>query len=386
MATTGRTAADSDADALAETLREASHVHLVSHADGDALAATGLLTAALGPETNFQISTVRTRADADRRVDASAATTVVLGIEATDADATVRSGSIALATYDAAGALGGGETAHAPDDGDAARTRDDDPALALAGAVAAGVTPTGTALEDATEAGIERRPGVGIPTADVGDGLAHSTLFHADVSGDESAAGALLAELDLPAEMDDEARRRVASAIALSATEPPAPPRAADAIERPLRPYVLPDGPFETVEGYADVLEALARTDPGVAAALSLGLVDRTTALEAWREHAIEVHEALRLADRDRRSGIVALETGRADPWTTARLVRDFRSGEPSALVVGDGAALATTETDAKERLEEVDAVESVGGRSTLAFGSTDGDTNDLLDELEGTA
>lgn len=379
MATTGRTAAaDSDAEALAATLRDADFVHVVSHADGDALAAAGLLANALGPETNFQISTVRTRAEADRRVDASTATTVALGVDATDADETIQAGSIALTAYDAAVALDGGDSARASDAGDHA--------LALAGAIAAGETPSGTALEDATDAGIERRPGVGIPTADLADGLAHSTLFHADVSGDESAAGALLADLDLPAEMDEDAHRRVASAVALSATAPPAPERAVEAIERALRPHALPDGPFETAEGFADVLEALARSEPGIATALSLGRVDRTTTLDAWRDRAEEVHEALRLADRERRPGIVALETDEEDPWTTARLVRDFRSGEPAALVVGDGVALATSESDALERLAKIDAVESVAGRSTLAFGSTDASVDDLLSDLEGTA
>ncbi|WP_204282247.1 hypothetical protein, partial [Serratia marcescens] len=44
--------------------------------------------------------------------------------------------------------------------------------------------------------------GVGVPTADLAAGLAHSTLVHASFSGDEQAAGAFLAELGLPPEPD----------------------------------------------------------------------------------------------------------------------------------------------------------------------------------------
>lgn len=370
MATTGRTAAtESDASALAAVLSESDFVHFVSHADGDSLAAAAILANAITPETPFQVSTVRSRAAADRRIESATAATVTIGVEPADADAdaTLRTDSNALSAFDVATEFGS-----------------PDPGLAMAGAIAAGIVPSGDAVDVATESGIERRPGVGIPTADLGDGLAHSTLFHADVSGDEQRAGALLAELELPAAMDETAHRRVGSAVALAATEPPAPDSAVAAIERSLRPHVLPDGPFETVEGFADVLEVLARSAPGRAAALALGHDERTDVLETWREYAAAVHDAVRLGERTRRSGIVAIETDRGDPWTTARLVRDFRSAEPNVLAVGDAEiALATTDDDAVERLDALDAVESIGGRIHLASGTPDEDPDAILASLE---
>jgi len=368
MSTTGRTAAtDADDSALAATLREAEVVHLVSHADGDALAAAGLLATALPDDTPYQMSTVRTRAAADRRLASSAATTVALGFETEAADGHVDGSAVSYVAYDVARDL------------DSA-----DPVLALAGGIAAGVPAHGDALDDAEATGLERRPGVGIPTADLGDGLAHSTWYHASVSGDEQQAGALLAELALPAEMDDEAHQRVASALAMDATEPPASASAASALERALRPHVLPNGPVETLEGFADVLESLARSAPGLGAALAVGHPDRTEALSVWREHAIAAHEAVRRGDRTRTSGLVGLETDDADAWTVARLVRDFRSAEPAVLVVGTNeVALATTETNAVDRLQSVDAIDSVGGRETLASGPTDASVADIRSSLE---
>jgi hypothetical protein len=368
MATTGRTAAtDEDDAALAASLREASVVHLVSHADGDALAAAGLLARALPDDTAYQVSTARTRAAADRRLASSTATTVALGFATETADVHLDGASVSYAAYDVASEL---DTA--------------DPSLALAGGIAAGVLSQGAALDAAHDEGLTRRPGVGIPTADLGDGLAHSTLYYARVSGDEQQAGALLAELALPAELDDTAHQRVASALAMEVTAPPAPASAVPALERALRPHVLPNGPVETVEGFADVLESLARSAPGLGAAFAVGRLDRTDALSVWREHASTVHDAVRLGDRNRSSGLVVLEADDADPWTVARLVRDFRSAEPAALVVGtDEVALATTETNALDRLDAVDAIESVGGRDDLASGPTDAPTAEIRSSLE---
>ncbi|MFB6082057.1 MAG: hypothetical protein ABEJ67_04465 [Halanaeroarchaeum sp.] len=366
MATTGRPAAERpDVDALAATLGEADFVHLVSHADGDAIAAAGLLATALGTDTPYQVSTARTRAAADRRLGTTDDATVALGFDATDADVSLVADSVALAAYDVATTIGDG-----------------DPVLALAGALAAGVVPQGPVLDAAAEAGVERRSGVGLPTADLADGLAHSRLFHAGFSGQEGQAGAFLADLDLPADLDEAAHERVASAVALDATEPPAPPRAADAIEAALRPHVLPDGPFETAEGYGDVLDALARTAPGLATTLAVGRFDRAGVLDAWRDHAAAVHAAVRMAERSRHQGLVVLETEGADTWTVARLARDFRSAEPAVLVVGDDVALATTDRNAREILADAGDPDAMGGRDRLASAGPAADVDAIVRSL----
>ncbi|GGM66723.1 hypothetical protein J2752_000135 [Halarchaeum rubridurum] len=349
MSTTGRPESSADAATLAERCREAAFVRLVARPDGDAVAAAGLLArACAATRTPYQVSVATTRGAASDRLLAGAAddATLALGFEGTPADATLTGDTLSPAAFDAAREL-----------------HDSEPSLALAGVRATGAVPP----EELAEA-FERRPGVGLPVADLADGLAHATLLHADWSGDDRQAGALLAELALPAELDDDARRRLASRVALDATENAAP-RAVGALDGVLRPHVTPDGPFETAEGYADVLDCLAAREPGLAAALALGVADRPTALDAWREHASATHAALRTADPARYSGLVACEAD-APAWPLARLVRDTRADEPAALVVGDdGAVLATTPDgpDARGTLAAALDDDAVAGASTHA-------------------
>ncbi|WP_435096834.1 hypothetical protein [Halarchaeum sp. P4] len=349
MSTTGRSESSADAATLTDCLREAAFVRVVARADGDALAAAGLLgRACSATDTPFQVSVAATRSAASGRL---------AGVQESDAAVAVGFESLGDASL-SGGALS--ETAF-----DAARKLDDAPsvALALAGVRAADGVPTGTLADR-----VERRPGVGLPVADLADGLAHTTLCHAAWSGDDRQAGALLAELGLPADLNADARRRLASRVALDATESVAP-RAVDALSRLLRPHGLPDAPFETAEGYGDVLDCLAVGRPGLAAALALGVADRADALEAWREHATATHAALRHADPARYSGFVVCEAD-APAWPLARLVRDTQSPEPLALVVGDaGAALASTPDgpDASDVLAAAVGDGAVAGTPTRA-------------------
>ncbi|MGM0397933.1 MAG: hypothetical protein ACQEQY_02970, partial [Halobacteriota archaeon] len=74
-----------------------------------------------------------------------------------------------------------------------------------------------------------------------------------------------------------------------------------------------------------------------------------------------------------------------ADPWTTARLVRDFRSAEPTVLVVAaDEVALATSNDDARDRLASLDGIDSVGGHARLAGAWAETETDTLVTSLEG--
>jgi hypothetical protein len=256
---------------------------------------------------------------------------------------------------------------------------DADPRLALAGVAAAESDPAGSTLADVL--GAERSPGVGVPVADLADGLGHTTLLHAPFSRGTDAAGAVLAGLQLPAELDADAHRRVASLVAVeTVTATGATPRAAEAVARALKPLHLDSGPFATVEGYADVLCAVAREEPGTGIALALGHDARTAALEAWRGHARWVHAALREADAARYSGVVVLgvslpsdEEGATDDperhdrrltgrlRTVAQLARDFRSPEPTVLVVGDGVAAAATADDGVDVAEALSSAAEPG-------------------------
>ncbi|SEV96602.1 hypothetical protein [Halobacterium jilantaiense] len=353
MATTGRSAVASEPDA-ASVLSDAEFVRVTAAPTGGSVAAAAMLADACDERAvPFQVRVARS---APGSFDDSTASHVTVGIESGDAAASVTD-DVANDAFALVREAGG----------------DPDPVLAFAGAVADGVEPSSDVRE---AAGLDRRPGVGVPTADLAAGLAHSTLFHASFSGDEQAAGATLAELGLPPGLDESARRRLASVVALDATED-ASERAADAVAAGLRPHATPDSVFETVEGYADVLAALAWDSPGLGVAFALGAADRTDVVEAWRAHARDAHETVRVAELARHRGVVVVDAADSQP-TVARLVRDYRAEEDAVLAVGDGAAaLATTDADARAVLP--DAV----GTSRLAATETD-DEDALVETVRG--
>jgi hypothetical protein len=161
------------------------------------------------------------------------------------------------------------------------------------------------------------------------------------------------------ADADDEARRSIASRVALAvAGDDDATPRAADAVERALRPYATPEAPLATLGGFADVLTATARERPGTGVALALGHGGGDAALDAWREHGRAVHSALDSATTARHDGVFVVrapdELGAAETpgrlATLARLARDFRSPEPLVVAVGDGiVAISARESGADD-------------------------------------
>ncbi|WP_224332158.1 exonuclease RecJ [Haloprofundus halobius] len=356
------TARSADAEtapaAVAAALADAPFVRVVARADGDSLAASGILARALrSAEIPFHVQlrpnpTPESAATVtDDTVVSVGATAAALAVPGDDSPAS-------LAAYRVASELG-----DTPD-----------PTLALAGVVAGEGRLDDDAYDSirsaAEAAGVTRRPGVGVPVADLADGLAHSTLLCAPFSGDVESARATLAEATLPTDLDDDAHRCVASVVALDATAKGTTPRAVESLERVLRPYETPDGAFETVEGYADVLCAVARERPGTGVALALGHATdatRTAALDAWRNHALEAHTVLREAETARYADCFVVRTGLGSESlgvlaTTARLVRDFRSPEPVVLAVGDGVAAAAS-VDFRQLGETMaTAADEVGG------------------------
>jgi hypothetical protein len=374
-------AADEDApgETVAARLRTAPFVRVLARADGDSLAASGLLTRAcraLGVPFQVRTAPVPT-------VDVNDESLVVV-VGTTDATGS----DLVLGTSDTPASV----TAFA-----AARElgTDPDPVVALAGVVAAGSVPgadgSDAALDAAAEAAlVDRRPGVAVPVADVGDGIAHTTLAHGPFSGAVESVRADLAELDLPAELDADAHRRVASLVGVqTATAEGATPRAAETVERLLRPYATPEAPFATVGGFADVLDAVARERPGTGVALALGHEARDAALSAWREHALVAHDALRSATTGRYDGLFVARVDADTPpsalGTVARLCRDFRSPEPTVLVVADGAAAAAATDDAATDVGSALATAATGfdgtggGTPTAGDARFDASTEDFL-------
>ena len=332
------TAADADADAaetVASAVAAAPFVHLFGHADGDSVAACGLLAVALRERAvPFRVSIAADPTEAaaatDTKPEAAESRTLVVGADRDNGlavPATSRQpASVAAATI--------------------SRTLgvDPDPVLALAGVVAAGKTPgqanSQQLVERAEAAGhISRRPGVALPTTDLTD-LAHSTRLSAPFSGDRAATTALLEEVGVAdAEtLDAEQRTRFASTVAVeTATADAASAVAADSVEQSLRPYATPNGPFATLGGYADVLSALACRSPGLAVALAFESGAVEDALDCWREHAAATHAALTDPITGRYDGEFVSRVGTAQPAvlpTVARLTHQFHSPEPVTIVV----------------------------------------------------
>ena len=346
-------ATDDPVESVATTLSSASFVRLLAGADGDGLAAAGLLARALRRvDVPFQV-----RVDALGAGAPSSDDGVLVGVGSVyaNADVTVapETRPASLRASRIATEVGGTD-------------RPADPVLALAGVVAGGAHPASVAGElvaAAEEAGAAvRRPGVAIPVDDAVDGLTHSTLLHAPFSGDHDATAAAVSSLSLPdsgedSETDAETRRSLASRVALAvAGDDDATPRAADAVERVLRPYATPEAPIATLGGFADVLTATARERPGTGVALALGHGGRDAALDVWREHGRAVHSALDSASTTRHDGVFVVRAEDADAGTPgrlatlARLARDFRSPEPLVVAVGDGvAAISARESGAAD-------------------------------------
>jgi hypothetical protein len=357
MSATGRhDDGESAASDVAARLADASFVRLLSAADGDAIAATGLLARALD-ETPFHVS-VPDPLDAPT-VDGDDLT-VAVG----------RSVPGAVCTL-AATSTPASETAVA-----VSRELDAEPdvPLALAGALAA--RSVGGRVGEAATA-LDRRPGVAVPIDDLADGLAHSTLLHASFSGDPETTRGLLSDVDGDTEA---AHRTVASLVALETVgAADASERSATAVERALRPHL--GGPFGTVGGYADVLDVVAREAPGTAVALALGHDATDAALASWRARASRAHEGLRTASTGRYKGLFVVrdEAGDLPAETVARLAADFRSPEPVVLALAEGyaAATATVDRDLTDPMATV-ASELDGTAAPTATGAVarfDGDT-----------
>ncbi|RAW45201.1 exonuclease RecJ [Halorubrum sp. 48-1-W] len=372
-------------DALAGVLADAPFVRLVATDDGDALAAAGTLARALRERgVPFQVRIARDPVPDTAGDDVA----VTLGVDrGTHAVPGARRPASTTA-FAVARELG----------------VEPDPVIALAGVVAAGSVPgtdgSGDALEAADRAGaVTRRPGVAVPTADLADGIAASTLVRTPYSGDVEATRAALAALDLPAELDGDAHRQLASLVAVDvAGAEGASTRSASSVERALRPYAIDAaaGPFETVGGYADVLEALAREEPGTGVALALASEPgddlRTAAVDAWRSHGTAVHRTVDDATTGRYDGclVARVDAPASTLPTVARLIRDFRSPEPVAIAVDESAGRIAAAGTGDRGIGDAcrSAVREAGGDGwgdeTRGGVAVDGDPTDALAALRG--
>lgn len=363
MSTADRTDPDAPAASLASACLNAGLVRLVATADGDALAALGTLARALRErDVPFQASVARYPALDGTEAD------VTVTVGAADGDVALDEGPLTPVAFETAQELGA----------------DPDPFLAFAGSIAAGVIPG----EDApwyreAVSDLKRRPGIARPVTDPAEGLAYTTLAYApSLSGDEAAAREAVDALAAPE------GRRVASLLATAAVED-APARAAETVERALFPHV--GGPFETLGGYADLLDAVARVRPGTGVALALDHTVGDAAVAAWRDHGALVHDALGTADVSRYDGCLVVHVDE-DPdaddvplGTVARLAHGFRSPEPVVLAIGGEAAAAYGDGARRALTAAASALDAEStGRGPTAHARGITDDGALLDAVRG--
>lgn len=320
---------------IAAQLRETDFIRLIATPDGDALAATGVLARML--DVPFQASVAWESVG-----ESEADVTVTVG--RSDGDVAITDEPLSVRTFTIARALASGSDS---DVDSSSASESGVLALALAGVVAAerDLSEHADVFEAAN---IDSRPGVGVPTANIADGLAHTTLVHAPFSGDVAAATEALSDIAA-----DETGRTVASMLVFSIVGE-AKTRASEAIERAIHPSVAATKearmPFATLAGYADVLDALARSWPGTGLALALGHDCSDAALDGWRGHAKAAHAAVRNADLSQYRDLVVADASGTEAdggtiGTIARLVRDYRSpkSESVVLAIADDAVAGTT-------------------------------------------
>lgn len=383
MATTGRTEAEAPSNSdVAAQLHESSFVGLYPVRTGDAIAATGVLARSLDScGIPYQVALAPLPAEPCRETDADV--TVALGrpmdegFDALGDDGPTSGRAFAIAR----------ELEEETDRSPSTATVE----LALTGVLSAGETPPADLLDAADEAGLDRRPGVGVPTANLIEGVAYTTGFHTSISGSPEETAETLAGVDGlegedagkadavdsgPAEATD---RTIASLVSLTvAADEELPASGAQRFQRCLNTHE--SSRYRTTAGFADVLRATAAVAPGTALELALGTAEQAVGLDCWRDVGQTVHSQIRDAETNRYDGLVVVETQTGDFLDVfAQLVVDYRAAEPLVLAVTDGEAVARRSIDAEddaldgfplgERIEQAAASVDGVGRGTAVRG-----------------
>ncbi|MFW6436941.1 MAG: hypothetical protein ACOCYZ_04840 [Halococcoides sp.] len=351
MSSTGRSTESPAAD-VATAIDSAAFVRIVAAPTGDAVAAAGILGRACRERAiGLQVS-VAPRDD-----------------RATEADLTL---AVGCRRADRAIGLDG------PASPVAARVARElgatpDPALAAVGSRLAG------------EGGDDPAPGIAGPTGDPVDDLAHSTLLRGPWSGDADAAESRCADLAADA-ADADAIRRLAGAVAIEAVDD-RPPTAGEAVTAAIGRTDA--GPFASIGGLADVLDALAQDRPGDATTLALGGTV-PDAIDRWRDHATRAHRALDDATTGRYDGLSVRRLGPDAPvGTVARLAVRYEAREPLVLVIADDrVALASRSEahDAERCLARASDTTDPIGNARRAIGRIDADAAALIANVREVA
>ena len=334
MATTDRETDIQRGDDLASRIRSADMVAMSTSESAEAIAATGLLVGALQAiEHPFHVRVGRlpTVTYVDRL------TTVSVG----EADPTADIVFPAPVIDDVCGLV------HDLD-------QTPDSTLTAVSRISWGVPHT---LSD------QRTPGIGL-VEELPDGLAHSTLVHGPWSSEAN---------EITHEQND---RDLASEVVLETlAASPCQRRTGEALKQAVNPVPLEEGPFSTIEGYADILGVLTDVDPGLALALVCGQLDRREeALSTWRSAAQAIHKAIQDGPATQHDEIAVYRDVEAAPAMLARLAQQFSVNAETVIAIADGSVGVAGSPATIETVSTIDAIESpVRQRPTLLSGAVSG-------------
>lgn len=319
---------------LVSICENAGFVHLVGVDNGASLAATGVMARTLRAiDIPFQASLASFPDEQHTSDDA----TIAIGWNG--GDISFSTGSLVEIAWQCGSAL-------APDVVE--------PDLAFAGLRSEGFPMSTLEIDRPTQS-----PGIALPTEDVITGLAASSNLRGPFSGTEENASSFVSELALE-EQDIIHSRKGASAIALAVLRDTGP-RGSDALTNVLHPHQ--SSRFMTIEGYAEILDAIAKEEPGTGLALVLGNPVEEDVYHCWQQHGKQAHQALSAAETQRHKGLFVARSEDDFPLRTiSRICHNYVSPEPITVAVGQSrGAIVASSPISEGLLSTLDMCEGTG-------------------------
>lgn len=165
----------------------------------------------------------------------------------------------------------------------------------LAGIAAADYDPA-TVAPSILEAAVDsEEPGIGIPTTDWITGLAYSTHQHTDYSGDVDATRAALEAFGISDPQAASPKEYASFAAVTSVTSGISTSQSATGLNRFLTPHMI-DHPYQSIEGYSDIIRVLSQPCPGHVLALAFPTPEYDSIRSHWQTYAEQAHNAVQTA------------------------------------------------------------------------------------------
>lgn len=165
----------------------------------------------------------------------------------------------------------------------------------LAGIAAADYDPA-TVAPSILDAAIDsEEPGIGVPTTDRVMGLAYSTHQHTDYSGDVEATRSALEAFGISNPAAATPKEHASFAAVTSVTSAVSTNQSATDLNRFLKPHMI-DHPYQSIEGYSDIIQTLSQPHPDLVLALAFPTPDYELIQSNWQTYAEQAHNAVQTA------------------------------------------------------------------------------------------